>query len=322
MRVVFWLFIISAIVPITVASTVVTGLIFFTPVIDNQSISAWVPQYMYIVGILVSIAFFLLSLGAIGSLFKQRRINKTLALLATIIILAGAVVSAGTAYKTMMLAMSHHTIVKQELIVAASTMSGDRVNLDLTKINSNNDRWDTMLGNADILLIRTTGTDIKVMVESTLRGRSDEELESIASKLIPLTMTGDKNNIEVGRQPNAKIFSEEVPLSMVQRHVVISVPANQEVYINKNRRVNMAVQNDASDVRVSYCDAKVYVYNEDMNEFTCKDDVWYDEAYDHIDMEGIIEDRVSERAHQRMNQSFDAVPPMYPENETGSDKDQ
>ncbi len=92
-RIAFWLIILSAIVPITVASIVVTGLIFFTPVIDNQSIAARIPQYMYVVGVLLSIVFILLSVGAIGSLFKQRWINKALVLLATIIIIGGAVVT-------------------------------------------------------------------------------------------------------------------------------------------------------------------------------------------------------------------------------------
>lgn len=60
-RVIFWLFILSALVPATVTTIVVTGLMFFTPVIDNQSIAAWIPQYMYLVGVLMSVALLLLS---------------------------------------------------------------------------------------------------------------------------------------------------------------------------------------------------------------------------------------------------------------------
>ena len=60
-RAVFRLFILSAIIPATVAAIVVTGLMFFTPVIDNQSIAAWIPQYMYLVAVLISIALTLLS---------------------------------------------------------------------------------------------------------------------------------------------------------------------------------------------------------------------------------------------------------------------
>lgn len=47
----------------------------------------------------------------------------------------------------------------------------------------------------------------------------------------------------------------------------------------------MSVQNDASNVRVSYCDAKVYVYDRQQNEFTCNDRVRDDPAYDDRDME-------------------------------------
>lgn len=54
----------------------------------------------------------------------------------------------------------------------------------------------------------------------------------------------------------------------------------------------MSVQNDASDVRVSYCDAKVYVYNKAEDTFTCKNVVRDDHEYDNRDMEGIVEDKV------------------------------
>ncbi len=181
--------------------------------------------------------------------------------------------------------MSHQTIVTENMTLPVSPVSGDRVTIDLTKINSNGDFWDFGFGNADVILIRTTGTNMEVKVETTIKGMSDAQLQDSASKLVPLLMTGDANHITVGRQPNAKLFSQEVPLGMTQRHIIISIPADKEVYIHKNRRVNMSVQNDASNVRVSYCDAKVYVYDRQQNEFTCNDRVRDDRAYDNIDME-------------------------------------
>lgn len=125
---------------------------------------------------------------------------------------------------------------------------------------------------------------MEVKVGTTIKGMSDQQLQYSASKLVPLLMTGDAHAITIGRQLNAKLFSEEVPLGMTQRHIIISVPADKEVYINKNRRVNMSVQNDASQVRVSYCDAKVFVYNRQQDAYTCNDNVRDDRAYDHIDM--------------------------------------
>lgn len=98
------------------------------------------------------------------------------------------------------------------MTLPVSPVSGDRVTIDLTTINSNGDFRDVGFGNADIVLIRTTGNDMKVTVETNIRGMSDEQLQDSASKLVPLLMTGDANNIVVGRQPNAKLFSEEVPL--------------------------------------------------------------------------------------------------------------
>lgn len=61
-RIVFWLFMLSIVLPATIATIVVTGLMVFTPVIDNQSIAARIPQYMYLVGVVMSIALILLSL--------------------------------------------------------------------------------------------------------------------------------------------------------------------------------------------------------------------------------------------------------------------
>lgn len=51
---------------------------------------------MYGVAVAMTLSFVVLSIGAIGALFKQRWLNKTLGLLATIILLVGAVVTIGT----------------------------------------------------------------------------------------------------------------------------------------------------------------------------------------------------------------------------------
>lgn len=77
-------------------------------------------------------------------------------MLAGVVILFGVVITIGTAYKTVVLAVSHQTIVEENMTIPASTVSGDRVTIDLTKINSNGDFWDFGFGNADIVLIRTT----------------------------------------------------------------------------------------------------------------------------------------------------------------------
>ena len=96
---------------------------------------------MYVVGVLVSISFLLLSIGVIGALFKQRRINKTLGLLAAIVILFGAMVTIGTGYKTVMQAINHKTTVEQSVAFDGSTISGDRVTIDMSHITDYADTW-------------------------------------------------------------------------------------------------------------------------------------------------------------------------------------
>lgn len=156
-RIAFWLFVLSAVLPLTLASFVGTGIMYFTPVIENQSIAAWIPQYMYVVGVLVSISFLLLSIGAIGALFKQRRINTTLGLLAAIVILFGAMVTIGTGYRTAMQAINHKTTVEQNVVFDGASISGDRVTIDMSHITDYADTWPFVgVGSADVRIIRTT----------------------------------------------------------------------------------------------------------------------------------------------------------------------
>lgn len=152
----------------------------------------------------MSIAFTLLSIGAIGALFKQRWLNKTLALLATIIIVVGAAVTIGTGYKTVMTAVSYQTNVKQEMILTGSTakaVSGDRVYIDLSKINVDTDRWPYFgISNSDVTLVRTSGSDVRITVLNHMMGMSEEGLTDTASKLVPLLITGDANNFMIYRE--------------------------------------------------------------------------------------------------------------------------
>jgi|GEM_PF-473050 len=211
-RIAFRLLILGIILPLTFASLAATGAMFFAPVIDNQSIAAWIPQYMYIVGILVSVAFLIFSIGAVGSLFKQRWINTALGLFAAIIILVGGVITAGTAFKTAMLVSNHQTTVEQSAAFPGSTLSGDRVNIDLTNITNYADKRPYFgVGSADVRVIRTTGSNISVEIKSTLRGQSDAQLADTASKLQPLSITGDANNVIIAG--TGKLFSSVVPLA-------------------------------------------------------------------------------------------------------------
>lgn len=318
-RIAFWLLILSVVVPLTFGSLAGTWMMFFTPVIENQSIAAWIPQYMYGVGVLVSMAFLLLAVGTVGALFKQRWLNKTLWLLAAIVIVVGGVVTAGTGYKIVMQAMANQTTVEQNMVFEGSSISGDRVTIDMTNITDYTDSWPYFgVWSADVRLIRTTWTNISVQVKTNLRGQSDAHIQDAIAKLQPLDITGSANSVVISR--TGKLFTSQIPFAGVHKHIIIAVPSDKEVFINKDHRTNMYVQNDG--LGRWYCAAKVYVYNPTLEEFTCKNSSWevfYDIEDDFDDM---IEKRIEQRVQERMSDSmeernsrdgYDAIPPMYPQ---------
>jgi len=76
-----------------------------------------------------------LFIGAIGALFKQRRINKTFALLATMAVIAGSVITVGTVYKTVILVTDNTTTLQQtETFSLAKTTQTGQLILDMTTI--------------------------------------------------------------------------------------------------------------------------------------------------------------------------------------------
>ncbi len=104
----------------------------------------------------------------------------------------------------------------------------------------------------------------------------------------------------------------------MQRHIEIAIPEGKEVYINKDRRVNMSVQSHLTEfdengrrLRVGYCEAQIYVYNPSEDAFTCKDVVRDDSEY-----RSTVKDEIQEQVDDAMkdaNEGLDRVPPMYPQ---------
>lgn len=79
-------------------------------------------------------------------------------------------------------------------------------------------------------------------MKTTLRGQSDAHIQDAISKLQPLDISGDVNNIIISR--TGKLFTSEIPFAGVHKHIIIAVPSDKEVFIKKDRRTNMYVQND------------------------------------------------------------------------------
>lgn len=100
-----------------------------------------------------------------------------------------------------MTAIAYQTNVQQEMTLTGSVLTGDRVTIDLSKVNADTDRWPYFgISNSDVKIVRTSGSDIRITVVNHMMGLSDEKLADSVSKLVPLLMTGDANSFTLYRE--------------------------------------------------------------------------------------------------------------------------
>lgn len=100
-----------------------------------------------------------------------------------------------------MTAISYQTNVQQDIVLTGSALTGDRVTIDLSRVNVDTDRWPYVgISNSDVKIVRTSGSDIRITVVNHMMGLSDESLPDAASKLVPLLITGDANNFTLYRE--------------------------------------------------------------------------------------------------------------------------
>lgn len=255
-RIALRLFVISTLLPMVWGSIFGTALLFFTPEVNNQSFAERIPQYMYVTAAAVSLSLLALLIGSIGALLKQRRLNKTLALLAVIIVLAWGLITAGTAYRTFIIVNdTEYTTEQTETIeTEAGTWS---ITVDLRIEGRKKDRsfHDMMPLSFDI--IAATGDTVTVHIETVLRWMGDENVQRSSEVLMPVQITGNSSWIYLEVSEN--FFSANVPFTLVERKVTLAVPVNKEVLLSP------------SLLRFGRCNDRVFVYSQLEKAFVCKE---------------------------------------------------
>ncbi len=279
-RIALWLFIISSLLPLVFGAIVWTGILLFTPEVGSQSISPWIPQYMYRVMWAVSIACVILLIWSIGALLKQKWINKSVALVSTIIVIIGGLVTAWTVYKTVIQVTSHPIDTTQTFVFSWADMlwKGIMINLDWIK------EWEKFFEDIPTSELRThiiasSGNDLVVTVDTTTRAWSDKQGEYNVSKLNPIDITGSLNSLLITSPKN--VFNEQVPFAFVSRTITIAVPANKEIIFVGNKRVNAWLESYYMEqvspwiYRDWTCDnEEIYIYDTKTRKFICKNITW------------------------------------------------
>ena len=328
-RICLWLAVLCMLLPIVGGVTVGTGLVFFTPAIHNQSFAAWIPSHMYRTLGIACISLFILLIGSLGGLFKQKWITKTVALLSFIGLFVTALVTAGTMYeKALQIEMNEDNFF--DTTVLTGSRNADTITLDIQDIENDIAWTDFPLIQNRVEVIPSTGDRVIVTVETALRAPSEEQKELNRQFYIPLTVTEDKGTVSV-ISPQ-KTFSQQVPFAFVRRFISIQVPQNKKIiakdseflYSLKNHYFN---DGEGKNTRTECAeDNTSYSYSGALNAFICDNVVvvqdYDNDREDHFDLEDRIEERVEQRVQERMDKvpfpTNDQFPPAPPEL-TGSD---
>lgn len=280
-RIALRLFVIFMLLPLVGGTLFGSWILFFTPEIANQSFTQRVPQYMYVTAGAITVSLLALLIGAIGWLFKQRRLNKTLAFLAVIVVLIGAVITAWTAYRTFMIVSNTWTTIQQTQTFPAQAWSWI-VTIDIGVVWKRNHDWSLHdIMEVDLKVVPASWTEIVVSVDTLMRWMWDANVQKAADVLIPVEITANETGLSL--LSNERMFSESVPFTLMRRTITIAVPTNKEVVfadldhtieLSRGNQYSEFVTGDSKNGRGRYrfwsCQNDILVYDQLDNRFRCK----------------------------------------------------
>lgn len=330
MRVVLRLFVIWVLWFLLLGSL---GLMWFatlTPPIGNQVIWPWIPKHMYFVGWFVILALIALFIWSLGSLFKKKFINKTVALLSSILIIAGWIVTAGTIYKYMFgwqetpQAQVHTTTVLSWYNTSWS-VSGDILKINIhgeyarTRSPFFSDDYEWF---ATLKVLPATGDQITIVESMSMKAPTEKQLEKNKTLINSITMTYTGNILDV-RIPRG-YFKQNVPFAFAERYVTIYIPKNITFAVDSsavrwrgdlNNLAHMQEKIEDGKKYIGYCDAEsMYSYDTTENRYVCDtirrypqnraDDSYRNEYYDEYgdyDDSNEYDDEYEQRVHYYQN---------------------
>lgn len=273
-RALLWLFAISILAPLVWAVIVWGWFLLFTPVVDNQSIAALIPMYMYWVLGIISLALLLLFIGSVWALFKQKRIGKTVALLSTVAVIAGSIGAAWFVYQTAIQLHQNNIVTKQVYTLSWSQLSWNIINLDVAA-SEWKEFFDMPLMESRTKIVANEWKDITVEIESTLRATTKDQLQQLTSVYNQMWITWSNNTLSITSPENT--FSSQVPFAFTDRVITISIPKDKEIVVDSDRYyidelVRGYTEKDAqwNVWEVECTDYKHFIYNPQQDAFVCK----------------------------------------------------
>lgn len=292
----FWLFVI--LVLWIVISIVFFGsfVLFFTPTIDNQSITAILPSYIYWVAWGMLFSLLVLLIWSIWALFRKNWVSKNIVIFSTIMIILWWAIWIWNTYKTFVQYMSNTQTVSQSYILTGANMSDNTFYLNTASLNfksmkSNIPNIETnlfdipfVLNNVDI--VPSTWSDIFIKIDTDIRWLTKSDLENKLKLYTPLIISWDKNTIDIS-SPSVS-FGKEVPFAAINRNITIYIPKDKEIVADKLWALPLRTYYSDLDKNLAYTclENSPYVYDSHMNEFICKNstsitgawarDLWWD----------------------------------------------
>lgn len=281
----------------------------FTPAINNQTIGARIPWYMYVTGFFATLALLILFIWSIGALFKRRRVTRSWALLSTIVLIVAGVFSIGTIYRQAVIFQD----TPSTTVTRTYTFSGDHIvswwiNKDIEQIQLS---WNSTI-NTWLLTIRVAGdrsdttnisrifyrnsefddsyahveilpsnwSTIEIKEEITIKAPTEKDITREKTILTKLDVQQNDNNVSI--LIPRKLFTETVPFAFAQREITIYVPQKQNFSIDSQGvRRRWDIDNLYSDTQVKiengtkyigYCDHDTtYAYDATRNTYICND---------------------------------------------------
>lgn len=276
-KTIFWLIVLWRLFGMILGMFGISTVLFFTPSMDNQSIIAIIPEYMYWVVWVIIFCLLILFLGALGGLFRTKLVWKNLAIISTVMIVIAGAISWATVYKITLQILSNTQTVSQSFVLTWWNTSGNTIYFDVWDMYHRDGNVMNRLlifGNQDI--VAYDGLDVTIKVETHVRWLSQEENQNQVKLLNPLILSGYSNYITMRSPDNT--FQKIVPFAFVNRNITIYIPKNKEISINNRAGVRFLwLKNYYRSINnndfYECIENSSYIYNNDRNQFVCKNTI-------------------------------------------------
>lgn len=281
-RVLIWLGVLFSLSAVLFGSVLGLTLFSFLPALSNQALQSFVPGYIYPLVVISLIALVVLIIGSLGALIKKYRVSKTVALIATTLIIGSMI----TAWMTSLWVISRYNANELTIdtqILTHETLSGDTITIHLFSDGPalhNNYLPDIFgrefsdagaLQSIELLASPDDHVHIEVVDSLNILPRSDIDARLALRSRVTSTLSGATLDILI---PNT-IFTQIVPFSFAQRVIRIRVPSDKQIAYDNNSQLRFAtprswIENtDGTDYQVTCEDTLAFRFHPESKSWRC-----------------------------------------------------